>query len=208
MSDLHKYSVSGLGNVFLKNGYRRHDTPYGGGVSYMDEDGLLRAIAIARALHGGGMSASEVKFLRGELDLTQAELGARLRKSGQTIAKWEKEECEVPFPSAALIRLLVLQKFLPNASVCEVSTDVHAQAEYVMTFEHGEWTHEAVPMECGPDAEIPSYAIFMDRPRFATAISMHLKSHLVDQKLLDDLRFYGNDEKFGDECDEAQPAVA
>lgn len=105
---MHHYTESGLPYVWLTDGYRLENTPYGETLSIQDADGLHRAIArwIAETLPRIG--GREVKFLRLELDCTQAELGERLGVTEQTVSLWERQP-DKPLPPAAdrLLRLLV-----------------------------------------------------------------------------------------------------
>lgn len=105
---MHHYTESGLPYLWLADGYRLEPTAYGEALSIQDADGLHRAIArwIAESLpqiHG-----REVKFLRLELDCTQAELAGRLGVTEQTVSLWERQPGK-PIPPAAdrLLRLLV-----------------------------------------------------------------------------------------------------
>lgn len=105
---MHHYIESGLPYVWLVDGYRLESTPYGEALSIQDADGLHRAIArwIAESLPR--IAGREVKFLRLELDCTQAELGERLGVTEQTVSLWERRP-DKPVPAAAdrLLRLLV-----------------------------------------------------------------------------------------------------
>jgi transcriptional regulator with XRE-family HTH domain len=53
------------------------------------------------------LAPKEIRFLRDHMELTQAQLGAKLRGSDQTVARWEKGETKL-IPGAADIMLRVL----------------------------------------------------------------------------------------------------
>ena len=102
------YSVCGLDNIFLLNGYRT-DYPDGEeSISVVDVEGLHRAIGRHLVLHRKGLSPKEVRFLRKTMDLTQAELAAKLGNDAQSVARWEKGTCEMPGTAEKLLRVTFL----------------------------------------------------------------------------------------------------
>lgn len=105
---MHHYTESGLPYVWLADGYRLEPTAYGEALSVQDADGLHRAIARWVAESLPRLHGREVKFLRLELDHTQAELAGRLGVTEQTVSLWERQPGK-PIPAAAdrLLRLLV-----------------------------------------------------------------------------------------------------
>lgn len=105
---MHHYTESGLPYVWLADGYRLEPTAYGEALSIQDADGLHRAIARWVAESLPQLCGREVKFLRLELDCTQAELAGRLGATEQTVSLWERQPSK-PIPAAAdrLLRLLV-----------------------------------------------------------------------------------------------------
>ncbi len=115
---LYHMSESGLDNLFLSSGFRVHKTAYGAGVSFEDEDALLRAAATERAKTPTPLTGRELKVLRIEAGFTQEWLGEKLGVSSQAIAKWEKKESEALRSRDALsVRALVLSKLAPSESV-------------------------------------------------------------------------------------------
>jgi putative transcriptional regulator len=104
------YKESGLDGIKLQNGYTFHETPYGRGVSIANVDALHKVIgaAIIRQLEING---AELRFLRHELDQTQAELSALLGTSEQTMSLWERDrKGPMPEPAARLLRLLYAER--------------------------------------------------------------------------------------------------
>jgi DNA-binding transcriptional regulator YiaG len=104
MKPLH-YTISGLNNVYLLNGYRIRKTPHGDTLSIEDIDGLHRAIgrrliAVERPLVG-----RELRFLRLEMDLSQKCLGAIIGSNEQSVKRWEKHK-DTPISSGPADRLL------------------------------------------------------------------------------------------------------
>src|SRR5262249_10238492 len=113
----YRYTLCGLDNVYLLNGYQIHDTPYGAGVSIVDVDGLHRAIAHELISHTRALGGREVRFLRKELELSQAGLAHLMEVTPQTVARWEKGQTVVPGPVDRLIRLLYVDHIGGNPEV-------------------------------------------------------------------------------------------
>lgn len=101
---MYHYQTCGLDDVYLANGYEV--TSYGGerAVSIHDLSGLHRAIANTLVCKPERLSGKEIRFLRIEMELSQAGLGVTLGVSDQTIAKWEKEQAKIPRPAELLLR--------------------------------------------------------------------------------------------------------
>jgi putative transcriptional regulator len=102
------YPQCGLDDVFLLNGYARHQTPYGDGVTVENAEGLHEAIAQHLCLNKAFLNGKEFRFLRKLLDLTQAELAVVLGCDVQSVARWEKGKSEVNGAADKLLRLLYL----------------------------------------------------------------------------------------------------
>ena len=102
------YTVCGLDNIYLLNGY---NVSYCDGEEYVsvtDVEGLHKAIGRHLVLHRKELSPKEIKFLRKTMDLTQAELAARLGNDVQSVARWEKGTFGVPGTAEKLLRALFL----------------------------------------------------------------------------------------------------
>lgn len=110
------YTVCGLDNIFLLNGYQisYHDGEES--VSVIDVDGLHRAIGRHLVLHRKGLSPKEVRFLRKTMDLTQAELARKLGNDAQSVARWEKGTCQIPGTAEKLLRATFLAENIVDNS--------------------------------------------------------------------------------------------
>lgn len=106
MSDHYHYRECGLPKVWLANGFTRHTTPYGEGVSIHDVVGLHRAIALAIVNKRETLTGPEIRFLRKELDMPQSELSDLLGVTDQTVALWERSKGRITKPAEHLLRLL------------------------------------------------------------------------------------------------------
>jgi transcriptional regulator with XRE-family HTH domain len=71
---------------------------------------LHRAIASGIVLHNQGISGAELRFLRSEMGMTQAELAALVHKDKQSIGRWERAEWEIDGSSETIIRKLAIEK--------------------------------------------------------------------------------------------------
>ena len=73
-------------------------------------NGLHKAIAMSILLRPAAMSDKELRILRTEMGLTQAELARLLHRDAQTIARWEKGEVEPDGNAETIIRLLASER--------------------------------------------------------------------------------------------------
>ena len=103
---MYHYTESGLRNVWLANGYRTHATDYGRGVSFDDLEGLHREIGRWLCAWRPRLTGAEFRFLRHELDLSQAALAGLLGNDAQSVALWEKGKVRVPAWADRLMRAL------------------------------------------------------------------------------------------------------
>ncbi len=110
MPKAHHYTESGLLNVYIE----------GIGVE-VDEDGdaivtipavneLHRTIALGIVSHARGIAGEELRFLRTEMGLTQAELATLVHRDKQTIGRWERNEIEIDRAAEALLRRFAIER--------------------------------------------------------------------------------------------------
>lgn len=104
----YRYGACGLDGIYLVNGYTKEVHDGEEHVTIADVDGLHKAIGRHLVVHRKALAPKEVRFLRNTLGLTQAELADRLGNTSQSVARWEKGECEVPGASEKLLRALFL----------------------------------------------------------------------------------------------------
>ncbi len=102
------YTDCGLLNVWLANGYTTIKTAYGKAIAIEDVAGLHRSIGVRLAKEKPHLIGREFRFLRKELGLSQAMLGALMGYTdGQQIAKWEKAARVPKLPDGALRKLFL-----------------------------------------------------------------------------------------------------
>ena len=109
---MYHYQICGLDNIYLVNGFR--EIEYAGeiAVSVHDLEGLHRTITYSLVNKSEHLSGREFRFLRLEMDLSQAALGKLFGVSDQAIAKWEKEQSSIPTPAELLIRAYAEDKIV------------------------------------------------------------------------------------------------
>ncbi|MCE6007569.1 helix-turn-helix domain-containing protein [Acinetobacter soli] len=103
---MYHYTESGLRNVWLENGYIEKETPYGKAVSFIDLDGLHRAIGLHLVNHKPRLTGAEVRYLRKEMNLSQEGLADILGVSDSSVRAWENHRTKIPKPSERLLRVM------------------------------------------------------------------------------------------------------
>ena len=119
MTETYHYTESGLDNVYLVNGFKLKD----GRLKIHDIEGLHRAIGRWLVSTRKDLSGAEIRFLRHELELSQAALSFLLGITERTVLRWEKDRSgrNTRNPAAErTLRLLYLEKAFGNPGVSEV----------------------------------------------------------------------------------------
>lgn len=110
------YTSSGLRNIWLANGYHARKTAYGSALSIDNVEGLHRAIAMRLVNSKPRLTGAEFRFLRKDLDLSQAKLASLFGNDAQTVALWEKTG-RVPKWADRMIRLVYQEYTEGNAKI-------------------------------------------------------------------------------------------
>lgn len=106
---MYHYTDDGLRNIWLANGYKIHQTPYGEAVAIQDTEGLTDAICQTLVRKTKPLTRPEFRYLRKSgLQLSQAALGTALGVDTQTVARWEKN-AHIPKMADKMIRLTYLE---------------------------------------------------------------------------------------------------
>ena len=108
---MYHYIDSGLDNVVLERGYQEIDTGYGRGVSIDNIDALHLAIG-KWLLTAKQLTGAEFRFLRHEMDLSQARLAYLLGEKEQNIGRWERARNRPVNPSADKIIRVLYSEFI------------------------------------------------------------------------------------------------
>lgn len=108
--EAYHYTESGLDNVMVFGMVPCLDDDGDQVVTIPNIAGLHRAISKQIVKHAAGISGKELRFLRTEMGMTQAELAKVVHHDAQSVARWEKGECPIAPNAEALIRLLAIQR--------------------------------------------------------------------------------------------------
>lgn len=100
----YRYRACGLDGIYLLNGFVEEDDA----VSISDIEGLHKAIARHLVVNRKALAPKEIRFVRTTMGLTQTELAERLGNNSQSVARWEKGQCDMPGAAEKLLRLMFL----------------------------------------------------------------------------------------------------
>lgn len=110
MNKAHHYTESGLLNVYIEGILIEVDDEGDEIVTIPAINELHRTIALGIVSHAKGIAGEELRFLRTEMGLTQAELAALVHRDKQTIGRWERNEIEIDSSAEALLRRFAIEK--------------------------------------------------------------------------------------------------
>ena len=82
---MYHFTDGGLRNVWLRNGYTQHNTPYGKGVSFEDLEELTKTICIALSKKPGKLTGAEFRYIRNNMLLSRIH-----RAGGSKVGKVRK----------------------------------------------------------------------------------------------------------------------
>ena len=116
---MYHFTDAGLKNVWLVNGFKEKDTPYGKGVAIQDVAGLTKAICRALTKNPQRLTGVEFRYLRLHLEMSQKSLAKYFGNSEQSIAIWEKTG-RVPKWADHLIRVVWIAKDDGNTAIKHV----------------------------------------------------------------------------------------
>ena len=119
---MYHYTECGLQNVWLRNGYTKHKTPYGAGVAFADLAGLHAAIGRAVAQRPR-LTGAELRFLRKEMNLSQAALAHLIGCTEQNASLWERKG-KMPKTADRMVRLLYREHVDKNVKVLKLIESV------------------------------------------------------------------------------------
>lgn len=119
----YRYTESGLDNVIIEGATFVSDDAGVAVVKIPNVNGLHRAIAHGIVTRKVMMNGREMRFLRSEMGMTQAELAAMIHREPLTISRWERGETDIDANAETLIRLhaIKLLKLEVDDDVSEIS---------------------------------------------------------------------------------------
>lgn len=100
------YKACGLDNVIVEGVNIVQDDAGESTISIVAVGRLHRAIATMVVTKPNALNGKEMRFLRTEMSMTQAELANILRRESLTISRWERGENPIEETADALVRLL------------------------------------------------------------------------------------------------------
>ncbi len=107
--DQYRYTASGLDNVYLVGLPRCADRAGDETITIPYINQLHRLLRQQVAEKDTGLDHKEIRFLRSELGLTQAQLAQHVHKDAQTIGRWERGETPIDGSSEAVLRAMALE---------------------------------------------------------------------------------------------------
>src|SRR5574343_1814532 len=142
--ELYHYTLCGLDNVWLENGYEILETPYGEAVQVHDTEGLDRAIALSLIDCPSRLSGKEIRFLRQMMGMSQRDFAALIGTTDQTLARWEKEQHETPETADKLIRVDYRAFDKGDGPITDIIASINfkdrvCNEKIVLTETEGEW---------------------------------------------------------------------
>ena len=122
---MYHYTLCGLDNVWLENGYQIKETSYGEGVSVHDVDGLHEVIAYNVIMNSKRLTAQEIRYLRKEISLSQVGLAMAMGVSENTIRGWENSRTRISSTANRLIRIIYLAKIGEDTEVLKIIDNIN-----------------------------------------------------------------------------------
>jgi transcriptional regulator with XRE-family HTH domain len=115
--NIYYYTESGLDNVTIFGVNPVVDDSGEETVSIANLPGLHRTISFALIKLPRGLNGKELRFIRTEMGLTQAELALLVHKDGQTVGRWERNEHPIGETEEMIIRLAAAEKLKLDISL-------------------------------------------------------------------------------------------
>ena len=121
MSEMLKYDVCGLRNIWLANGFRYVEVEDVGRCLEIDNiDGLHRAIGHHIVHFKKRLCGSEIRFIRIEMGMSQKRLGDLLGVDEQTVSLWERSKRRPAVSAERMLRLMYLEHIDGKTKVAEL----------------------------------------------------------------------------------------
>ncbi|NSX54600.1 helix-turn-helix transcriptional regulator [Parasulfitobacter algicola] len=108
----YQYIESGLDNVYINGLSPVVDDDGDEVITVPYIAGLHVEIARGIVTRDGQISGRELRFLRTEMGMTQAELAAKVNADAQTIGRWERDEYDIDPTAETVIRRLAGEKLI------------------------------------------------------------------------------------------------
>jgi DNA-binding transcriptional regulator YiaG len=137
------YTMSGLDNVWLMNGFHEEQTPYGSGVRVEDADNLHRVLAHVIVSDKAAMRGAELRFVRKLMGLSQHGLSRLLGCADQRVARWEKGQTQIDPSAERLTRMIVREWLGENCALMATLSELAELDEAIHGGRKLEWRDAA-----------------------------------------------------------------
>ncbi|WP_417487739.1 helix-turn-helix domain-containing protein [Maricaulis sp.] len=105
----YRYDECGLDNVILE-GFPIQTDDAGDEVITIPNVNLLHQVLVyAVANKEGGLTPKEIRFLRSEMGMSQAQLAKLIGRDGQTIGRWERGDTNIDQTAEIVLRLKAIE---------------------------------------------------------------------------------------------------
>lgn len=128
MEKTYRYTASGLDNVELVNLPACIDDAGEECITIKNVNQLHKAIATSIVGRPRGIAGRELRFLRTEMGMTQAEFAKVVNRDVQTVGRWERGETAIEPNAETIIRLLATARL-----GLDVTTDVAEVSGWCVT---------------------------------------------------------------------------
>lgn len=115
----YRYTECGLNNVIIRGAETAIDDDGEEMYTIPNINGLHRVIAHSIITREHGIAPEELRFLRTEMGLTQAELAELVKKDHQTVGRWERGETPIDQNAELVVRMVAAERLAiaPQVSV-------------------------------------------------------------------------------------------
>ncbi|MBV9751846.1 MAG: helix-turn-helix domain-containing protein [Hyphomicrobiales bacterium] len=110
MKHRYHYTESGLDTVVIEGVDLLTDDAGEECITIPNVNELHHAIAQGIVSRQTGMAGDELRFLRTEMGMTQAQLAAVLHREPLSVSRWERGECPIDSNAEALVRLYAIEE--------------------------------------------------------------------------------------------------
>jgi DNA-binding transcriptional regulator YiaG len=144
--EAYHYTECGLDNVLIQGMVPCKDDEGDDVFAIPNVLGLHKVIAELIVGREAGMTGPELRFIRTEMGMTQAELAKIVHHDAQSVGRWERNEFAIDQTAEALIRLLAIEKLeltiggktvselsercVPSAASKQIVIDGHDPSHY------------------------------------------------------------------------------
>lgn len=105
----YRYTECGLDNVIIDGASFLVDDKGDNVIRIPNVNGLHRVIALGIVKRKAMMSGREMRFLRSEMGMTQAELAEMIHREPLTVSRWERSESDIDANAETLLRLYAIE---------------------------------------------------------------------------------------------------